>query len=531
MTMWPDKAHRRTVIAASLLLLVAMVWLSRDFGFTWDERFQQKYGEEIWDYMHGRLPRASFDTDEGNQYLYGGLVEVASVAAQHIIPTAETYVVRHAVNAVIGWAGILICGITAGLLFGRRAGWIAAALLTVSPRYFGDAMNNSKDLPFAAMVMAVLGITLTIDWLRPRLTWSRAGWLALVIALAINIRPLGLALLLYTAGVIGLASLVNAVRGTEEDRWSRFAGNVGRLLTIAVVCIPAGTIFWPYAQAQPYLRPLSAFVLITQLQWQGAFDVLFAGQNLTAGTLPASYVPTWVVISLPPVILVGFALSWLMVRRGLAQAAGWAGLIVFAAAPVVAAVVQHATIYDGMRHLLFIVPPIVALAGAGWSAVLDTRARVACAVLLMVGIVEPLVFQVRNHPNQIVYFTPLMGGPKDAFARYDMDYWGNSMLQAVQWADHVARASGIPLVVSGNPIQAVDADAARFRSLMVVGRANPSYHLDIRLMRGPSGSLREFASRPDLLYKVTTADGTPLCVVIPGPAYQSVADRLKLTFH
>jgi len=109
MTMWPDKAHRRTVIAASLLLLVAMVWLSRDFGFTWDERFQQKYGEEIWDYMHGRLPRASFDTDEGNQYLYGGLVEVASVAAQHILPAAVTYVVPHAVNAVIGWAGSLIC--------------------------------------------------------------------------------------------------------------------------------------------------------------------------------------------------------------------------------------------------------------------------------------------------------------------------------------------------------------------------------------------------------------------------------------
>jgi hypothetical protein len=37
---------------------------------------------------------------------------------------------------------------------------------------------------------------------------------------------------------------------------------------------------------------------------------------------------------------------------------------------------------------------------------------------------EPLVFQARNHPNQIVYFSPLMGGPKSAFARYDMDYWG-----------------------------------------------------------------------------------------------------------
>ena len=73
------------------------------------------------------------------------------------------------------------------------------------------------------------------------------------------------------------------------------------------------------------------------------------------------------------------------------------------------------------------------------------------SALLIVGMAEPLVFQVRNHPNQIVYFSPLMGGPKNAFARYDMDYWGNSVLQAVQWADSVARASGIPLIVSGNP--------------------------------------------------------------------------------
>jgi hypothetical protein len=140
---------------------------------------------------------------------------------------------------------------------------------------------------------------------------------------------------------------------------------------------------------------------------------------------------------------------------------------------------------------------------------------------------EPLVFQVRNHPNQIVYFTPLMGGPKAAFARYDMDYWGNSVLQAVQWADRVARDSGVPLVLSGNPIQAVEADAARYSTLMVTPRANLVYHLDIRLMRGPGGSLREFAARPDIIYAVKTADGTPLCIVLPGPAFLAVSDKLK----
>ena len=294
------------------------------------------------------------------------------------------------------------------------------------------------------------------------------------------------------------------------------------------MAVPAGTLVWPYAQAQPFVRPLTAFITTTQLDWAQGFDVLFAGQNVGAGSLPSTYVPTWLLMTLPPVVLAGFALSWLVMRRGLQQAVAWGGLLAFASVPVVAAIVRHATIYDGIRHLLFVVPPMVVLAAAGWSALLETRARVIGVLLLTLGLAEPLLFQLRNHPNQIIYFTPLMGGPQAAFARYDMDYWGNSVLQAVAWTDRLARESGVPLVVSGNPIQAVDANAARFKALQVVARANLVYHLDIRLMRGPSESLREFAARPDILYAVRMADGTPLCVVLPGPAFLSVSDRLKL---
>lgn len=521
------RTHRAVAVVASLILLVAMVALSRDFGFTWDERFQQKYGEEIWDYLHGRLPRATFDTDEGNQYLYGGLVEVAAVAVQHALH-ADIYVVRHGVNAVFGWAGVVIIGLAAGTAFGRRTGWLAAVLLVLAPRYFGDAMNNPKDVPFAAMAMAVLGLTLTLDWSCPRLSWARAAALAGFIALAINIRPLGLVLYLYAGGVIGLGTLLSAWFGGEADRWHAFRDTAVRLVATGLVAIPAGSIFWPYAQAQPYARPLSAFVKTTQLDWAKGFDVLFAGQDLGAGALPWTYVPVWLALSLPPVILVGVALSWLAVCRGRQQAVAWAGLAAFAATPVIAAVVRNATIYDGIRHLLFVLPPLVALAAAGWVALIETRARAAALVVLVVGMAEPLVFQVRNHPNQIVYFSPLAGGPRGAFARYDMDYWGNSVLQAVEWADAVARRSGVPLVVSGNPIQAVDADAGRFKSLQVVARANLTYHFDIRLMRGPSASLREFAARPDIIYAVRTSDGTPLCIVLPGPAYLQVSDRLRL---
>lgn len=514
--------------AAALALLALMIAASPDFGFTWDERFQQRYGEQIWDYYHGRVPRSDFDTDFGNEYLYGGLVELLCVVAQQVV-RADAYLVRHAVISIFGWIGIVFSGLLAARLFGARAGWLAAILLALSPRYFGDSMNNPKDLPFAALAMVALYYTLTISPRPPHLTWRHAAKLAAAIALAINIRPLGLMLLGFAALVIGTLAVAAALRTSDRLRWRGLGAVAVRLAVVGLVAIPAGTLAWPWAQGSPFARPIEGFLIATGLHWASDFHVLYAGQDLGAGGLPWHYVPTWLAISLPPVILVGLALSVAFFRRVAAQPALTA-LAAFALTPIAVAILRHATIYDGIRHLEFIVPPLVVLSAGGWNAALETggngRARAAVVVALLVGMAEPLAFQIRNHPNQIVYFSPVMGGPRAAFARFDMDYWGNCVLQAVEWSARVAEHSQMPAVVSGNPPQAIEADAARYRSLAFAHRESKDYHLDIRLLRGPRDSVREFASRGDVLYTVTTADGAPLCVVLPGPAYPQLKERL-----
>ena len=108
-----------------------------------------------------------------------------------------------------------------------------------------------------------------------------------------------------------------------------------------------------------------------------------------------------------------------------------------------------------------------------------------------------------------------------------MDYWGNSMLQAVQWSRDLAKRSGMPIVVSGNPWEAVFADSVRYHQLAFARRDSADYHVDIRLLRGPSASVKAFAARPDLLYTVTAADGTPLTVVLAGPAYPQLQRQLE----
>ena len=148
------------------------------------------------------------DVSFGYTRIYGGLVEFLSVAAQQVIP-ADIYVVRHAVNSVFGWTGVVFAFLMARRLFGTRAAWLAAALLVCMPRYIGDSMNNTKDLPFAVLMLVAFYYILTIQPRYPYLSWGHAIKLAIAIALALNVRSMGLVLLGYAGVALALAVIAS----------------------------------------------------------------------------------------------------------------------------------------------------------------------------------------------------------------------------------------------------------------------------------------------------------------------------------
>jgi hypothetical protein len=181
--------------------------------------------------------------------------------------------------------------------------------------------------------------------------------------------------------------------------------------------------------------------------------------------------------------------------------------------------------------LLFIYPVLVVLAAAGWTAALSRRdplVRRMTAVLLVIGMVNVLTFDVRAHPNESAYFNELVGGPKGAFSKYDMDYWGNCVLQAVAWSAKTAQLSGVPVVISGEPWQVIQLDSERFHQLLFEPLSRNRHQLDVRLARGSAESVSGLAGRPDALYRVSTPDGAVLCIVEPGPAFAELEPHLKL---
>jgi hypothetical protein len=149
--------------------------------------------------------------------------------------------------------------------------------------------------------------------------------------------------------------------------------------------------------------------------------------------------------------------------------------------------------------------------------------------LLIAGLVHVLSFHLRSHPNQAAYVNELAGGPSGAFGRYELDYWGNCLLQAVEWSATAAEAADMPVIVWGQPQHIVEFDAARFTRLTVAPDRTDPHHLEIRLLRGPIGEVRAMADRADALHRVTTADGAVLCVVTPGPDFEKLRRRLPVT--
>jgi hypothetical protein len=519
----PDTAavERRWRVAAwttAAALLPLMLWLSRDFGVTWDEIHRQANGERIWLLYQGVVREPATPAE----HLYGGLFDVLAVALQPRL-SLDLYDTRHLLNALFGWLGIVGCGLVAGRAGGARAAALAMLLLAALPPYFGHSMNNPKDAPFAAMAALVLA---AIAWLPERYPFlgpRQVIALGVAIGLTLAVRPGGLLFLPYAG--LWVLSLLWISRERQVARIAVTGAALAAVLLLAsVVPMPV----WPYLWERPFVGVLEAVEGVSHYEWHGT--VLFNARDVPSTAVPWTYVPLWLLVTTPPVVLAGAAASLVAltsagIRRRIVLGLWFA--VVFPAAYVIA---RNSTLYDGIRHLLFILPPLTALAALGWDTLLRrTRqtTRAVVALLLVLGLAEPISYQLRNHPHQAVYFQPLAGGPQAAFSRFELDYWGNCLYTAMQDAAELARATGAPVTISGRQDRQLMLNAPRVPEVAVVRPRLARHELEINMLRGRRAALRAYTQRGDVVWWVTTSDGAKLCAVLRGPEFGRLQERLE----
>jgi len=442
--------YKRLFFISSLVILILMPVLSRDFGQTGDEDVEVAYGQDIWNYfVHGNKQALNYDNHPyyganiKNMELYGGMFDFLNEAIHHAFPGWHVIDIRHFTGSIFGAFMMIFTGLIAYRLSGKK--WhialLALIFMAFSPRMFGESMNNGKDIPFC------MGFTMGIyylirilqDFNIKKTLWNEAILLGVSWGIVFGMRSAGgLIFLAYVVLFIGLFFFVNKTERSQlfADKKSVFKKLLLYFLSAFFIGSALGLLTWPYGLQAPVQNLFTALKEMSNRSV--GIKVLFDGKYTNSMLLPWYYEFKWILIS-SPVIVVLLALLFIpLLPKGLKTYGFFSVfLIVFSATfPILYIIYKKSTVYDTWRHVFFVYPFWVAAASLSVDLIMllfqNGKKWIPYGVALA-ALIPAVIWTVKSHPNQYVYFNEFQGGVRGAFGKYDLDYYHNSGKEMAEW--------------------------------------------------------------------------------------------------
>jgi 4-amino-4-deoxy-L-arabinose transferase-like glycosyltransferase len=428
-------------IAVLTALVVVAFFTFDDYGLGWDDYTHRQYGEMLYAYY------ASGFTDVRafsfvNLFYYGGGFDLAATILGKLLPF-DIFDTRRLLGAIVGIAGLVIVWRTARRVGGPAAGIAALVLLATTPLYYGHMFINAKDTPFAvAMVFLLYAFIRAFDeYPKPRP--STIVLFGLALGCTIGTRVIG-GIALVFAGVGALFLLTAEIRALGlREAAGRMATHAGRLaLSLPLAYVVMGLI-WPWSVQAP-LNPIRAIEYYSHF-WETPWKEMFDGVAVLIPNMPRSYVPKLCLLKFPEIFIglsiAGIAGAIVASLTGGVEPKKRASLMLLVAAavlPVVMTVITKPVMYNGIRHFLFVTPPLAILGGLAAAFIYQraTAYRHAYAVgavavfALLIG--WTTVDLVRIHPYQYALFNHAAGGVRGAANRYMTDYWGLAIKETAE---------------------------------------------------------------------------------------------------
>jgi hypothetical protein len=415
-------------------LAIAVCLTFRDYGISNDEEVQSVYGRLLLSfYKSGFTDWSAFNYK--NLFLYGGLFDLVAALIDPLMPFSA-YEERHLLSGLIGVIGIAGTWRLTRYLGGPRAGALAAIMLASTAVWFGSMFNHTKDVPFAAAMVWWLYYTCRFVDELPRPRWSIVALLGLTAGLAFGLRVMAALGVVYIVAGIAAYLLVIAREVPRRALAADARSILLRLLPAGLLGYALMALFWPWA----VLSPLNPFKALTEFQhFTFEIDDILAGVKCKMYAPPAHYLPAYLAIKLPEFLAFGLAAlgigAWAERRQLIAadrRAQVRVGLVLAAAfLPIIYNVISRPPIYNGLRHYLFVVPPLTVLAAIGCDRLIarvgdQTIARRGAFAAIGALIGWSAISTATLHPHQYVFYNAFVGGLPGANDRYVMDYWANT---------------------------------------------------------------------------------------------------------
>lgn len=430
---------QKPILILLAVLLLGGLFVFRDYGLTWDEPLFYAYGDALgYAYTPANWLSGHFDLNQS--YGPSATDHKTRGPAYLLLAREPVYLLRalgidspsawHLINFLTFLVGIYFVYRLAALFVRDLTAVIAAGFFALQPMLWGHAFINPKDVPFLVFLTGAiwLGFRMADHLLQDQ---SRSRWAefaevllpAVFLGVATSNRVLG-----PLAGLLVVAYFL-------ARRPSR------RLLPLvaayAVVGVLVMILTWPYLWESP-LRFVQVFQFMSENPT--VLPVLFAGTVYRAYELPRRYLPFFLAAALTefvwPLFIVGLARAAWSLRHQSRKLAAAILMLVWILIPLAYALILRPPLYDGMRHFLFILPPIFIFVAIALDFIFQRLANHWVNAALVVGLLAPgIVGIVQLHPYEYAYFNSFVGGTGGAFRNYETDYWLTCYRQAVQEFD------------------------------------------------------------------------------------------------
>jgi hypothetical protein len=430
-------------LALLVLALVGAIALLtfRDYGLGWDDYTHAEMGELLLA-LYGSGFRDQRALSFVNLYMYGGGFDMLAAFLAKFLPL-DLYEERRLLGAAIGLVGLFTTWRLGRRIGGPLAGLLAIALLATCPLYYGHMLINSKDAPFAA-AMAILLLGLVRAWEEyPRPAPVSVMLLGVGLGLAVGTRVIGL-IAAFPAGA-ALALVLTAETRALGARPALL--RAGRFLLALLPGLLVGYaimgLVWPWSVLAP-LNPIRAVEYFSHF-FEKPWKEMFAGALIPVPEMPWSYLPTLFALKLPEIFIVlalgGAVLALVTIADRsvpLPRCAAHFLVLGAAAVPILLTMITRPALYNGLRHFVFVLPPLAVLGGLAGATLFARLARagraaaLAGAAVVAAGIASPAIEMARLHPYQYTHFNRIAGGIRAAEERYMLDYWGLAFKQAAQ---------------------------------------------------------------------------------------------------
>jgi len=376
------------------------------------------------------------DINEWSESGIGFIFDLPTAFLEYFLNIEDSrnyYLMRHWVNFIFFFIGVWYFYLVIKLRFNSKYFALLGALfLIMTPRIFADSFYNNKDIIFLSLIIITTYYAIKLIE-KNNLLYSFL--FSFTAALSIGIRVIGVVLPLILIFVF----IINILRN-EKSRYKIIKVFLSFLIFLPFLII----MFYPFLWENPIQN---FFLIFNKLK---NFDIniynFFLGKYISAENIPWYYSIVWIFISTPIFYTIFFLFGFYMILKRLIKRLFkieknnsyndlWRGpkelqdiihlLIIFI--PIFAIIIFDSTLYNGWRHLYFIYPSLIFISLFGLNIIrikYFKKVKILFLALVLLIMSPTMMWMIKNHPHQYVYFNTFLNGKYDKY--FEMDYWGVS---------------------------------------------------------------------------------------------------------